>query len=175
MVTSVLKQWARNVQWRQLEKWRKYNQDKKEQRVAMSEARLLFDQRSIRISLTGFILGAQKIPVLPIPEAQSEDELRSDSSIFDDIERDFDEMPATASAGLGLTAPKRPDFLVVKPVVESPKVSDLDEVYSRLELRYSELKGRLQSEDPLEKQQALLELDDLMKEIAKWKAACGDD
>jgi hypothetical protein len=157
MVTSVLRLWAHDVQLRLFRGWRAFVDDRIDRRFKTAEALQIYQNRCLRLSLTGFILAAQRLPA--VLEDESGDELLSSSSSSIELE-----MPKIEASKL--TPPKRPAFLVPRRV---------EAVCDRLESKFMELKARLESAEPQQKQEMIDELNDLMREIARWSARAEEE
>jgi hypothetical protein len=180
MVTCVLKIWSHNLQLREFQQWRRYKNMKRERRMAMENALEIYKQRCLRLSLTGFIIAAEHLPVAQ--EEVSDEELLSSASLeFEDVmpKRSLPAIPESNR----LASPKRPFFLGPKPKMATPPrpyetnrrgiILDLDpdDIYETLETKYLELKARLEVEDGEQKEKTLGELNDLMREIGGFRSA----
>jgi hypothetical protein len=147
MVISVLKLWAHNLQLREFQQWQKYKNAKRERRRARHNALEVYRQRSVRLSLTGFILSAQHAP--PVHDSGSDEELQSSSMI---VEEQMPRRPPAVESGL--TAPKRPGFLVPgKARIAIPEQVE------------AVIPKSIEVEENGQKQRTLVELNELMEEI----------
>jgi hypothetical protein len=176
MVTCVLKVWSHNLQLREFQQWRRYKDMKRERRIARENALLMYSERCLRLSLTGFILAAQHLPAFE-DEASDEELLSSSSLVFEELipKRGATTIPESNR----LASPKRPFFLGSKPksatptrpaAIEQEEDFDPDVIYEKLEARYLELKARLEVEEGEQKEQTLGELNDLMSEIGRFRS-----
>ena len=160
MITAVLKNWAHNVQLRQLKKWRQYKDKKRASRAETDSALDIYNQRCLRLAFTGFVFAAQRTSDGTTDFSEEEDLLVSN---LDDNEPSIiQEHKLTRDT---LAAPKRPSFLGAAskiPVQEKTPEAE----YEELAVRFAELKVRLETCDPSEKPETLREFQALIDRIA---------
>ena len=178
MITAVLKNWAHNVQLRQLQKWKRYTDTKRQLHSQTQEAFGVYRQRCMRLACTGFVLGAPRIPN-PSDEPTFDEEEDLLATMLDDNEPSIIQEHKLTQPPL--SAPKRPDFLgaasKTPATVESrpappppPPPPNPEEEYEELAQRFLELKTKLESCSQSERPQTLQEFEALIARIAEVRS-----